>query len=764
MRTGGVGRSVTASVVASFLACLVAVGALIAWVTNATFDRERDRAEDELTEVAASQAAELGSLFESAVPLIRDLASNPVLRRLEPRACRQAFAPLVSVRAQARLVVVAADGRTVCALSGDPDETVPEETYADVIADGATVTHDDAFVDPVTGHPAVAVAAPMPGPDGPRGAVVAVLFTDVPALELPAGADGATVVLAIDPDSDLVVATTPDAPFAAGAQVTWAEPPTTDADGVERIWREVVDPTTGWRVLVGLDVDIAMSAARDQRESLLGFGAAIVALVAALAAALHRRLARPIRRLGSAIAATRSGGAARRAPEAGPTEVVQVAQAFNELVASHDGLVERLRHNARHDSLTGLLNRRGATEELARLLDDPDAAPLVVLFIDLDRFKLVNDSHGHTIGDRLLSELARRLEASVPESWIVSRFGGDEFVILCPATTDPGPAVAALSEVLRATFRIDGLDLRVGGSTGIARARPGMSGVDLIREADTAMYRAKEDGRGGWAEFDDRMQALVVERLGIEAELRGAVARGELVLHYQPLVDLVTGRTTGVEALVRWQHPTRGLLSPAAFLSVAEDTDLIFEIGAWVAAEAARRTAAWRAAGSPSRVSINVSAAELLRTDVVATVARAIADAEADPGDLMVEVTESAVLTDIEATVLQLEGLRELGVGVALDDFGTGFSSLSHLRQLPADELKIDRTFVAGLGLDPVCDAIVTSVITLAHAVGLEVVAEGIETEEQRSALAGLGCDLGQGYLLGRPVADPQRLSAVTPR
>lgn len=750
MNTRGVGNSVTASVVASLTACLAISGALIAWMTTATFDRERIRAEEGLASVAAGQAADLGSILDSAVPLVTDLATNPALAALDPGACELAFAPLVSVQSAARLVVIRNDGRTICSLSGDPDEAAPEGTYARALGGEVSVT-DDVFIDPATGHPAVAVAAPVPGPEGPIGAVVGVLFTDVPALALPSGVNAATVILAIDPDTGLVAATTAKAPYAVGTSVSWTDPPTTAPDGVERIWKEVVEPTTGWRVVVGLDVDVAMATARNERQSLIWSGAAIAAIVTALAVALHRRLARPIRRLGIAITASRSSGLARPAPESGPTEVADVARAFNELVESHDGLVRRLSHSSRHDHLTGLLNRRGATEELARLLKDHAAAPLVVLFIDLDRFKLVNDSHGHSVGDRLLVKLARCIESVVPDGWIVSRFGGDEFVILCPATPDPTPTVEALSAVLRSTIRISGHDLRVGGSIGVARALCGMSGDDLIRQADTAMYCAKDNGRGGWAEFNDHMRSLAVERLQTEGELRGAAQRGELVLHYQPLVSLATGCTAGVEALIRWQHPTRGLLSPAAFLSVAEDSDLIVEIGAWVALEAARRTAAWRAAGTPTRVSINVSAAELLRTDVVATIAAAVEQAGSHPGDLVVEVTESAVLTDIESTVAQLERLRDLGIGVALDDFGTGFSSLSHLRELPADELKIDRAFVAELGRSPVCDAIVASVITLAHAIGMVVVGEGIETEEQRAHLARLGCDRGQGFLLGRP-------------
>jgi EAL domain-containing protein (putative c-di-GMP-specific phosphodiesterase class I) len=225
------------------------------------------------------------------------------------------------------------------------------------------------------------------------------------------------------------------------------------------------------------------------------------------------------------------------------------------------------------------------------------------------------------------------------------------------------------------------------------------------------------------------------------------------VLHYQPVVDLPTGETSGVEALVRWQHPTLGLLAPASFIPVAEDSDLILEVGRWVMGEAARQAASWRADGRPLRVSVNVAAAQLVRTDLVAMVASALSVAGAEATDLTVEVTETAVLSDVEATITQLDGLRRLGVRVALDDFGTGFSSLAYLQRLPADELKIDRSFVATMATDPVSEAIVASVVNLAHAVGLVVVAEGIETVEQLDALRQLGCDEVQGFLLGRPVS-----------
>jgi EAL domain-containing protein (putative c-di-GMP-specific phosphodiesterase class I) len=321
--------------------------------------------------------------------------------------------------------------------------------------------------------------------------------------------------------------------------------------------------------------------------------------------------------------------------------------------------------------------------------------------------------------------------------------------------------VDALGDVLRSTITVGAHELRVGGSTGIAIARPGLTADDLIREADTAMYRAKERGTGSHATFDDEMRAWTVARLTTERDLRDAVDGEQLVLHYQPVIDVSTGAVTGVEALVRWQHPDRGLLAPVSFVPVAEETGMILEIGQWVMREAARAAAAWRAAGTPVRVAVNVAAAQLLAGDLVALVEDALAQAGARPEDLAIEVTESAVLADIDSTVVQLEAARALGVAVSLDDFGTGYSSLAYLQRLPADELKIDRSFVSRIVDDQVSSAIVASVLDLAHAVGLEVVAEGVEDAAQLELLRALGCDRAQGYHLGRPTPAPDLQGAL---
>jgi len=756
------GRSVTASVMGGFAFCLAAVSVLVAVATKAAFDQEQERAQSALSATGQSLLEELGSIFESATPLISDLAADPGLAQLEPGACARVLSPFDSVTSAARLVVLDGAGRLVCSL---PDGTaaVPVERYEDALR-GDVVESAEPFLDRASGEPAVTVAAPVSGRNGPTGAVVGVIFTDQPSLALPPAVDPATVVVAVA-DGGLVMATTEAAPYEAGTSVDWDTPPGGGPDGVERIWRTVSSPDTGWRVHAGLDVDRAFAGARSQRRYLLGVGVAILGLVVLLAVTLQRRLARPIRRLGAAIASSRAGDETARAPIAGPTEVIEVAVAFNELVEDHHVLAEQLRRSAREDALTGLLNRRGANEELTRLLADPSAAPLAVLFIDLDRFKLVNDSHGHSVGDQLLVDLASHLRSMVPDHWVVTRFGGDEFVIICPRTLDPEPQAEALGALLRSTFHVGEHDLTVGGSTGIALARPGDDPDDLIREADTAMYRAKAQGGGGYATFDEEMRRWTMTRLTTERDLRGAAERDELRLHFQPVVDLTTGRVVAAEGLVRWQHPQLGLVAPASFIPVAEETGLILEIGRWVMNAAAAEAAAWRRAGHPLRVAVNVAAAQLLRADLRTLVAEALAAHGTLPGDITIEVTESALLADVEATVAELRAVRRLGVGVSLDDFGTGYSSLSYLQLLPADELKVDRSFVDPIADDPVSASIVAAVIDLAHAVGLRVVAEGVEREDQLTRLESLGCDRAQGYYLGRPVpAEEMPLGVLGPR
>jgi diguanylate cyclase (GGDEF)-like protein/PAS domain S-box-containing protein len=440
--------------------------------------------------------------------------------------------------------------------------------------------------------------------------------------------------------------------------------------------------------------------------------------------------------------------------DAGVRELVSVTRDISERKQAE---IE-LSHAALHDTLTGLPNRALFLDRLGLALRRTErrSGSVAVLFCDLDRFKVVNDSLGHDAGDRLLVDVAGRIVTALRPADTVARFGGDEFTILCEdiaGEIEAATIAQRIVDVFRDPFLLEDGEVFLATSVGIAIARGNDDRAeDLIRDADAAMYRAKERGKGPSEIFDEAMRADAVARLETESALRRAVERGELRLHYQPEVDLATGAVRGFEALVRWDHPARGLLGPNAFIPLAEETGLIVPIGEWVLREAATEAARWATASSePLTLSVNLSARQLAQQDLVAMVRRAMAETGIDPATLCLEITESAVMESGSATTAQLRALKSLGIRLAIDDFGTGFSSLAHLRRFPVDVLKIDGTFVAGLGHEPQDASIAAAVISLAHALGLDTVAEGIETEEQLTILRSLGCDLGQGYLFGRP-------------
>jgi diguanylate cyclase (GGDEF)-like protein len=415
-----------------------------------------------------------------------------------------------------------------------------------------------------------------------------------------------------------------------------------------------------------------------------------------------------------------------------------------------------IRH-AFNDSLTGLPNRALLLDRLEVALGraEREDQPVSVLFLDLDGFKVVNDSLGHVAGDRLLIDVARRLNGCLRRGDTAARLGGDEFAILLGDLGDPDRAPLVAERVIAALgepFTVMGREVFVSASIGVAYGRS--DAESLLRNADVAMYRAKRSGEGGaYAIFEPSMHAAVVERLEVEADLRRAIERDELVLHYQPLVELSSGRVAGLEALLRWQHPRRGLVMPFEFIPLAEETRLIGELGRWALREACRQAAQWRDDPHTGRpwVSVNLSGLQLLDDGLDADVAVALADAGLDPSGLVLEITETVLVQDVAAAVERLENLRALGVSIAIDDFGTGYSSLRYIRRFPADILKIAKPFVDGLH-DETDAAIVHTIIALADSLGLRTVAEGIEESEQLERLCDLGCELGQGYLFARPL------------
>lgn len=425
------------------------------------------------------------------------------------------------------------------------------------------------------------------------------------------------------------------------------------------------------------------------------------------------------------------------------------------------GVEEQLRVQAHVDPLTGLANRRSFGESLSTALDGPDADGTTVLFLDLDHFKSVNDTRGHHEGDVLLGEVAQRLShgVSLEPGVVVARLGGDEFAVLLPATGAwaverlADRLVRSLSQPYEAAPHAS-----VTASIGLASTGPGLRGAGaLLRGADLAMYDAKARGRACWSRYAEHMHTELLDRVQLEGQLRDGIARGELVLHFQPVFDLANGRLDGVEALVRWEHPERGLLPPAAFVPVAENSDLILALGSFVLERACQQLVGWPGGGTPaapSYVAVNVSPRELHRAGYAAQVLAVLQRTGLPASSLVLEVTESTVMRDQGAVVAVLTELRRAGVRVAIDDFGTGHSSVARLHELPVDVVKIDRSFVAAAAPDDAGagdTTLLVLLVDLARRLALDVVAEGIETPRQLEAVRRSGCAYGQGFLLGRP-------------
>jgi diguanylate cyclase (GGDEF)-like protein len=420
---------------------------------------------------------------------------------------------------------------------------------------------------------------------------------------------------------------------------------------------------------------------------------------------------------------------------------------------------QQLRHVASHDALTGLQNRSSLERELSRAIKRSNRHRMrfAVMFIDLDRFKQINDTLGHGVGDRMIRVCGERLQALLREDDTVARFGGDEFVLLLENLSSPSDAAVLAKKALACfdePFLTDGHELHISASIGVSvYPEDGGDAETLVKNADTAMYRAKERGRGSYCFYTAQMNAQGTERLMLESGLRRAVDRGELELHYQPKLELETQRIVGVEALMRWRHPALGMVSPAQFIPIAEETGLIETIGRWALERACADAVAWRALGMPAlQVSVNVSPRQLGSRSIINEIRGILDSTGLEPELLELEITEGAMMKNPEHAVKLLEDIRAMGIGLAIDDFGTGYSSLSYLRRFPLSAVKIDRAFINDVSENADAQALVDSIITLAHGLRMKVVAEGVETMVQLDHLRSRGCDEIQGYLLCKPL------------
>ena len=430
-------------------------------------------------------------------------------------------------------------------------------------------------------------------------------------------------------------------------------------------------------------------------------------------------------------------------------------------ITERKALEDELAHRAFHDPLTDLPNRALFLDRLghaALRLSRWRGGAIAVLFLDLDNFKYVNDSLGHRAGDGLLLEVAGRLRALLRPEDTLARLGGDEFVVLLEGVEDEGAAslvAERIAEALQEPVVLGGQEVFATASVGVALGRgKEVSPEDLLRDADTAMYRAKGDGKARSAVFRDGMGEVPAARLRLEGDLRRAVERGEFRIFYQPMALLETGEVVGAEALLRWEHPERGLLAPDEFVPLAEETGLIVPIGRWVLEEACRQARAWREEmppGAVSTMSVNLSARQFGDPALVDGVKSALEASGLDPGALVLEITEGTLMGDAPSTLAALGDLKALGVGLAVDDFGTGYSSLSYLKRFPVDYVKIDRSIVSGVERDAGNEAIVAATVAMTGALGLRVVAEGVETRKEAEKLRLLGCEMGQGFYWWRP-------------
>ncbi len=739
--TGWSVRARLAAIVAVVAVLIVGAGAWLAVVSLRDAEQEARRDVAYQARLASDAVADAFTEAESAMA---GLANGFPVDALATDAsrCQLTFSDL-GVFTTGHIDIVLPDGTVPCSSvverGAPPGATHAGADWLNSERTGLEPGVTSVFTDRLTGRPAVAVTAAITA-DGSRVDGFAALVLPVDALdEGLAGVYGGPAHLTF---------TVRD----STGQLLAGDP---GADGEQVTGRDTV-PGAGWTVAAQQSRDSALAATRIAFTRITALAVAAFVLLLLLLVAVNRSIGHPLRRLTDAAAQAGRQVTPDPVPVSGPSEVRRLAAEFNAMTAARAGYETQLTHHALHDPLTGLPNRALCLDRISQALQAAEQTPsrIAVLSVDLDRFKLVNAALGYRTGDDVLIAAATRLAGVLDPRDTLARAGGDGFVICHDDDADPRSADGLAARVMAALaepFTVAGTELTLTASVGIARGRRGVTPEDLVRDADTAMYAAKEAGGGRYRIIDDELRARSGERLSLEADLRGALAAGQLHVQYQPVVNLLTGDITGAETLLRWTHPTRGPVSPMTFIPVAEAAGLMGAIGQFVLEQACAQTAAWNAAGHRLRVAVNVSGLQLHDPGFVASVAHAVHTTGVAASQLCLELTESTLMDDAVRVSDVLTELKDVGVDLSVDDFGTGYSSLAYLKRFPVDELKIDRSFVSNLGTEGQDQTLVAAMVAMGHALGLHVVAEGVETHAQMATLLTLGCRTAQGYLFSRP-------------
>jgi diguanylate cyclase (GGDEF)-like protein len=765
--------------VRSYLLACVGVALLLLAAAEAVLaGHSLDKARADVRHRAAFEAALATQAVQTSIhqaqTQLAGVASTLPLDALlaTPDKCTLTFTG-VGVFPSGHIDIVLPDGRVACSSvvshGAPPGASQQGAPWLAAAASGPAVS--GLFRDGLTGSRSIAITAPLTGGPSASSSATGVIAVVLPVAPLAGelaeryGGPGHFEFAVAEPDGTVL---STSAGGSTGASTDGSTTGSTDGStdgstaampvtGENTGWIEASKPLhdLGWQLVAGQQASAALAPTRSLLLSETVLAGLALLVVLGLLALVNRRIATPLRRFAASV--TRLGHEVRPQPvtPSGPAELRQVADRFNAMLAARMSFEDKMAHDALHDPLTGLANQVLLLDRLATACDLAAGANVQVALVavGIDRFDLINTSLGYRAGDDALIALATRIEGSLRPRQTLARLGGGAFAVLLPDGADRDAALAEaamLARVIARPLEAAGTTLTLTASIGVAIAESSWSADDVFRNATTAMHSAKEHGGARCELFQPSLRVRANTRLRLENDLSQALRRGQLYVEYQPVIDLPSRRISGAEALVRWRHPVRGVVPPATFIPIAEQTALIEEIGRFVLDEACAQACAWQRLGYRMRVAVNVSGRQLLGGGFAEQVAEVLHSYALPAEQLCLELTESILMEDLLRTSTALHALKGLGVRLSVDDFGTGYSSLSYLQRFPVDELKIDRTFVAGLG-EADDRNLVAAVIGIAHALGLRVVAEGVENDKQLSQLIMLGCRSAQGYLLGRP-------------